>query len=78
MLQRLRMTVDECIKEYKTLGEQVFGHPRSFSKGAILRQKFDHRALEKAVQDVTTKYGEPSEYQRNYAMESINDDMCRW
>lgn len=75
MLSRFRMTVDDCIKEYQTLGAKVFGHPRPLAKGAILWHKFDYRTLEAVIKDVTQRYSEPGEFGGNYAM---NEDVCKW
>lgn len=50
------MTVDDCIHEYKSLGERIFGHPRPLAKGAILWHKFSAQVLEKVIQDVTAKH----------------------
>lgn len=74
MLSRFRMTVDDCIKEYKTLGAKVFGNPRPLAKGAILWHKFDYRTLEAAIQDVTQRYSEPGDFGGFYAMD---EDVCR-
>lgn len=55
MLGRLRMSIDDCITEYETLGHKVFAHPRWFhfrSPLFWLRDKYDHRSLEKAIRDV--------------------------
>ena len=74
MLSRLRMSVDECIEEYKSLGQKVFGHPRPFCKGGFPWHKFDHKALEEAVQTVTARYGEESEFGIIFPS---NEDLCR-
>ena len=55
MLGRLRMSIDDCIAEYETLGLKVFAHPRWFHLRSPLfwpRDKYDHRSLEKAIKDV--------------------------
>lgn len=74
MLSRFRMTVDDCIKEYKALGGKVFGNPRPLAKGAILWHKFDYRILEAAIKDVTQRYSELGDFGGLYAM---NEDVCR-
>ena len=75
MLSRFRMTVDDCIEEYKVLGAKVFGNPRPLAKGAILWHKFDYRTLEAAIKDVTARYSEPDKFEALYAMD---EDVCRW
>ena len=75
MLSRFRMTVDDCIKEYETLGAKVFGKPRPLAKGGILWHKFDCRTLEDAIMDVTHRHSEPGDFGGFYAM---HEDVCRW
>ena len=58
MLGRLRMNIDDCIKDYETLGEKVFGHSRWFHLRSPLfwiRDKYDHRVLEDVVREVVRK-----------------------
>lgn len=55
MLGRLRMSIDDCITEYETLGPKVFAHPRWLHLRSPLfwpRDKYDHRSLEKAIKEV--------------------------
>lgn len=55
MLGRLRMSIDDCIAEYETLGPKVFAHSRWFHFRSPLfwpRDKYDHRSLEKAIREV--------------------------
>lgn len=75
MLSRFRMTVDDCIKEYKTMGEKIFAKPRPFAKGAVLWHKYNHRALKRAVEEVTWKYSEASDFSVNYP---LHEDVCKW
>jgi hypothetical protein len=58
MLSRLRMTVDECLEEYRTLGSDVFGKPRLFTMKTILRDKYDWKRLHKAIEDATYRHCE--------------------
>lgn len=74
MLSRFRMTVDDCIEEYKTLGAKVFGNPRPLAKGAIMWHKFDYRTLESAIKEVTQRYNELAEFRDSYEMD---EDVCR-
>lgn len=67
MLSRLRMTVDDCIAEYKTLGQKIFGNPRPLAFGAIMWHKFDHRVLQDVIEDVTARHSDRSEeFERNF------------
>lgn len=55
MLGRLRMNVDDCIRDYEQFGEKVFGHPRLFHLRSPLfwvRDKYDHKILEKVIKEV--------------------------
>ncbi len=72
------MSVDDCINEYETLGEKVFGHPRPFAKGALLWHKFDAKVLEEVIKDVTARHAEQREFGIKYAMDKLDDDMCKW
>ncbi|KAL8756030.1 MAG: hypothetical protein Q9184_004630 [Pyrenodesmia sp. 2 TL-2023] len=75
MLSRLRMTVDDCITEYKTLGQKIFGHPRPLAFGAVMWHKFDAGALEEAIQSVTARHSEKSEVDE---LDFPSDeDLCR-
>ncbi len=55
MLGRLRMNIDDCIEDYETLGEKVFGHSRWFHFRSPLfwvRDKYNHRVLQDVVRKV--------------------------
>jgi hypothetical protein len=55
MLGRLRMNIDDCIEDYETLGEKVFGHSRWFHLRSPLfwvRDKYNHRVLQDVVRKV--------------------------
>ena len=69
------MTVDDCIKAYKTLGQRVFGHPRPLAKSAVLWHKYIHQALRSVIEKVTREYGERSEFSPKYP---LHEDVCRW
>lgn len=58
MLGRLRMSIDDCIAEYETLGPKVFAQSRWFHLRTPLfwpRDKYDHRSLEKAIREVVDR-----------------------
>lgn len=55
MLGRLRMSVQDCVKEYEKLAGDIFGHPRWASvRGPLpwLRDKYDGKTIQRAVEDV--------------------------
>ena len=72
------MTVDDCIHEYKTLGDKVFGHPRVISSGGTLWHKLDCKAFEKVIKDVTAKHCERTRFESLYEMDRMDEDMCQW
>lgn len=56
MLGRFRMTVTDCLQEYRTLGDKVFGNPRILHKNSkipliIGPNKFSAETLEKVLKD---------------------------
>ena len=61
MLGRLRMTVPDCIHEYRRLGQLVFGNPRFFTSinfGVGDSYKYEATRLEKVFKDVTKRRNE--------------------
>lgn len=75
MLSRLRMTVDDCITEYESLGQKIFGNPRPFAYGAVLWHKFDHRVLKEVIRSVAERHGENSEeFELTFPSD---EDLCR-
>ena len=79
MLSRFRMTVDDCIKEYKTLGKKIFGQPRRMAKGGFPWHRFSATVLKDVIRDVTSSYNRGSGHFRDhYGMESTDEDKCQW
>lgn len=57
MLSRFRMTVDDCITEFKKLGREVFGQPRAvLSAPGILSTKFDGKRLDNFITEVSGRH----------------------
>lgn len=56
MLSRFRMSVNDCITEYKSLGRKVFAHPRPLLMGGLSWHKFSAQPLTAAIQDVTNRH----------------------
>ncbi len=55
------MTVPDCISEYRTLGQEVFGKPRIFSTlrfGVGHRYKYKAARVEKVFKDVARRRNE--------------------
>ena len=61
MLGRFRMTVLDCLHEYKTLGGEIFGKPRIFTQLNFYipeRTKYKGAKLKKIFEDVTARRSE--------------------
>jgi hypothetical protein len=74
MISRLRMTVDDCLKEYKTLGSNVFGKPRPFTMKSLMWDKFNCKRLHKVIEDVTLRHCENPHVTTKWP---LPDDLCR-
>lgn len=74
MVSRFRMTVDECLLEYKALGSEVFGRPRLLSMKGILWNKFNEERLHKAIEDVTSRHCENPQVTTRFPSPK---DLCR-
>ena len=64
MLGRFRMTIPDCIFEYQTLAQEVFGKPRLISTlrfGLGVRAKYKAERLEKVLKDVSNRRNEQPE-----------------
>ncbi|KAJ8126223.1 hypothetical protein O1611_g7414 [Lasiodiplodia mahajangana] len=58
MLGRLKMSVAECIEEYKSLSAKVFTKRRHrLGRRANIQGRFDHVALEASIKDLLRKRG---------------------
>ena len=58
------MTIADCIFEYRTLAQEVFGRPRLISTlrfGLGVRAKYKAKRLEKVFKGVSTKRNEQPE-----------------
>ncbi|CAD6444280.1 5eb779df-f889-406e-96ec-73632c2f676e [Sclerotinia trifoliorum] len=79
MLSRLRMNIDDCIREYQDFGEKIFGQPRKLSmRGPIPwnREKYDHRKLEEVIKDVVKR----RDWKQDQFTDSVfysNPERCR-
>jgi hypothetical protein len=81
MLSRLRMSVEDCVSEYVTLGSQVFGSPRHFHSLSLPlivrnRTKYNTDQLEAVLEDVITRRGR-SEGPNRTAFKSENESFCK-
>ena len=80
MLGRFRMSVPECIKEYRTLGQKVFGKPRHLTTlnfGIISREKFDAEKLREVFEDVTVRRSEREDVSHQRMKFPIKRGVCR-
>ncbi len=74
------MSVDECIKEYKKLSSDIFGHPRLASvRGPIpwLRDKYDGKTIQRAVEDVVERRMSKEERQSGAGNFNSPLGLCR-
>ncbi|KAL9004625.1 MAG: hypothetical protein Q9188_002567 [Gyalolechia gomerana] len=55
MLSRLRMTVDDCITEYKTLCRKVFDTRRPFSPGFAPWASYNYNVLETVIEEIIAR-----------------------
>lgn len=58
MLSRLKMNIEDCISEFRLLGETVFTHKRSTSLRSLPKfngEKYDYRKLERAIKQIVSK-----------------------
>jgi hypothetical protein len=61
MLCRFRMTVEDCLGEYKRMSQNIFGKPRWVSQrnvGFVHWPKYNAVYMEQAFKQVTSKRGE--------------------
>ena len=61
MLGRFRMTVPDCIQEYESLGQEIFGKPRFFTAKNFAvgnRHKYKAANLEKLFKNVIKRRNE--------------------
>ncbi|MCJ1359612.1 MAG: hypothetical protein MMC33_009614 [Icmadophila ericetorum] len=82
LLGRFRMSVPDCIEEYMTLGDEVFGNPRTFNTLRFKignRAKYDTTKLERVFQDVTERRSEKIDESHNDSRVKFpsNPGMCK-
>lgn len=79
MLGRLRMTVDDCLAEYETFGEKIFGRPRWWSVRGPLpfpTDKYNAQNIVDAVGDVVKRRNPSSDNGIVVTLRSASD-LCR-
>jgi hypothetical protein len=82
MLTTLRMSVDDCLQEYRTLAGQVFGNPRTIHHAGELgvlvhRNKYATTNLENAIKDVLRRRGETADDGADAMQFRIPKGLCR-
>ncbi|TLD38810.1 FabD/lysophospholipase-like protein [Venturia nashicola] len=80
MLGRLRMSVEDCMREYEKLSDDIFGHPRLASvKGPVpwLRDKYNGETIQKAVEDVISRRMSPEERKAGAGTFNSPPGLCR-
>lgn len=82
MLGRLGMTVDECIAEYKALSPNIFTKIHRMKVGIrfqgkpdlVLKDRFDHKALETGIRALLIKRGMNPE---SFFKETPDESKCK-
>ena len=74
MLFCLRMTVHDCLKEYKVLGDKIFGHTRPCSWFGILWPKYSSDSLKRVINEATRRHNSTG-YRLNYEIEK---NLAQW
>ncbi|KAI2470335.1 FabD/lysophospholipase-like protein [Annulohypoxylon bovei var. microspora] len=81
MLGRFRMTVDDCIHEYKHLAGEVFGRPRRLhimnTFGLVGSYKYDANGFENVIKDVIERRVENDRHNPRDARFEIEIGLCR-
>jgi len=84
MLARLRMPVDDCLREYRALAGSVFGHPRQIHSIGVFgitslteRTKYRTSRLEYAIKDVVSRRGEQQPDQYDSLRFETEVGLCR-
>ena len=71
--------MDDCIEEFKTLGQRLFKHPRPMATGGFPWYRFSARVLEDVIRGITSRHNKRSEDSGDhYGMERMDEDMCQW
>ena len=75
MLGRLRMSIDQCIKNYPSMAAKIFSNPRLQFKGWP-KAKYDAKRLEEAISDIVAlrTVGRDKVFLKNF---EAPDDLCR-
>lgn len=80
MLGRFRMTVPDCLKEYRSLGGKIFGNPRIFTQmrfGLGRRTKYQGEKLKKVFEDVTARRSEQGESSLSRVTFPFKPGLCK-
>lgn len=81
MLGRFRMTVPDCIDEYKKLGGSVFGKPRFFTELRFpfltSRKKYDAEKLQRVFKEVTTRRNQQPTNETLFITFPTDHDLCK-
>jgi hypothetical protein len=80
MLGRFRMTVADCIHEYETLAEDVFGKPRFFTTLRFAfgnRTKYKAEKLQRVFERVTAERDERANDSQRRSKFPYRRDLCK-
>lgn len=67
MLSRMGMDIDDALRQYSAVGNQVFAHPRHQVKrwGGLMRPKYASANMDTALQDVVAHGSQKEITRRN-------------
>lgn len=81
MLSRMKMSIDGAMKQYHTIGKEVFAHPRLTAFKGNIRPRYKSKRMKKALHAVLA-YGLKDEKRRTgkltkkIALKNENDYAC--
>ncbi|MCJ1405065.1 hypothetical protein MMC11_008291 [Xylographa trunciseda] len=78
MLSRLRMSIDQCLREYLKIFQIIFGQRRQrvLHTYALPRVKYSSHNLTRSVQELVERYGERHQSGNGASFES-SEDLCK-
>lgn len=81
MLSRLRMSVAECLEQYKNFGRAIFINKRKVSAFGYPKTKHSKKPLVAAINDLTKERSpletDEQEIRPEYQMFPSPEDLCR-
>ena len=76
MLSRLRMSVEECMLNYKSVAGQIFTRSRKLHPVLHYRTKYDSRYLERALKEIVAS-NVANDVNGDQGSLKSDDDLCK-